>query len=259
MEQEYVFATEVSASATMQVTTKIPPSFNGTSMTWFAYEEAIDDWCDITELDPNKRAPALKNKLAGAAAQFKHLLDRDRLKDAENGVEYFKRILRPYFVKGAHSVYLWRFFQLHRLHRGNQEMVQWIGRFSVSRKRLSEAWMDLFEPVDAENGEFRETLAERNRELRRNGQPAIALDDGLAFWNMRMKEQHQERFPISDNFTAQLFIVLADLNEQQRERLTSTLALRNLKLQNYTWLEVRNSFMELFCAPRSSLENPNIR
>ena len=30
-----------------QVTTKIPPLFDGRT-SWFAYEEAIDDWCDIT-------------------------------------------------------------------------------------------------------------------------------------------------------------------------------------------------------------------
>ena len=33
-----------------QVTTKIPPGCNGTT-SWFAYEEAIDDWTDVTELD----------------------------------------------------------------------------------------------------------------------------------------------------------------------------------------------------------------
>ena len=43
-------------------TKKIPPQFNGKS-SWFAYEEAIDDWCDITELDAHKRGPALRNNL----------------------------------------------------------------------------------------------------------------------------------------------------------------------------------------------------
>ena len=48
-------------------TTKIPPQFTGRT-SWFAYEEAIDDWCDITELDPQKRGPALKNNLVDIAA-----------------------------------------------------------------------------------------------------------------------------------------------------------------------------------------------
>ena len=39
-----------------QVTTKIPPGFDGRT-SWFAYEEAIDDWCDITELMTNAVRP----------------------------------------------------------------------------------------------------------------------------------------------------------------------------------------------------------
>ena len=31
------------------------PMYDGKS-SWFAYEEAIDDWCDITELEPETRA-----------------------------------------------------------------------------------------------------------------------------------------------------------------------------------------------------------
>ena len=41
-------------SAFQQVTTKVPPSYDGRG-SWFAYEDAIDDWCDITELDDDKR------------------------------------------------------------------------------------------------------------------------------------------------------------------------------------------------------------
>ena len=82
-------------SAFQQVTTKVPPSYDGRS-SWFAYEDAIDDWCDITELEGAKQGPALR------------LLDRDRLKDPNNGVKYFKSFLRPLFVKGAANVFLYR-------------------------------------------------------------------------------------------------------------------------------------------------------
>ena len=43
------------------MTTKAPPSYDGRS-SWFAYEDAIDDWCDITELDNEKRGPAIGPK-----------------------------------------------------------------------------------------------------------------------------------------------------------------------------------------------------
>ena len=80
-------------SMVQQVTTKIPPMFNGTT-SWFAYEEAIEDWCDITELEPDKRGPALRNRLEGDAAVYRPLLDRDLLRDAITGVKYFKDNLR---------------------------------------------------------------------------------------------------------------------------------------------------------------------
>ena len=86
-------------SAFQQVTTKVPPSYDGRS-SWLAYEDAIDDWCDITELDNEKRGPALRNRLEGEAAIHKRLLDRDRLKDPKNGVKYFKSFLRPPLREG---------------------------------------------------------------------------------------------------------------------------------------------------------------
>ena len=88
----------------LQVTTKIPPSYDGRT-SWFAYEEAVDDWCDITELPEAKRGPALKSRLLAEAAVYKPLLDRDALKNEQDGVEYFKRMLRPHFVKGSQHFY----------------------------------------------------------------------------------------------------------------------------------------------------------
>ena len=96
------------------------------------FEDAIDDWCDITELDGDKRGPALRNRLEGEAAIHKRLLDRDRLKDPNNGVKYFKSFLRPLFVKGAANVFLYRFQQFMNLHRGNGDMLRWITRFQLS-------------------------------------------------------------------------------------------------------------------------------
>ena len=41
---------------------KNPPLFDGSS-SWFRYEELIDDWQDITQLEAGRRGPALKNRL----------------------------------------------------------------------------------------------------------------------------------------------------------------------------------------------------
>lgn len=140
----------VPISSLQQVTTKIPPAFDGRT-SWFAYEDLIDEWCDVTELDPDKRGPALRNRLDGEAATYKALFDRERLKDAATGVEYFKTELRKHFVKGAQSVYLWRLLHFFHFRRGQNDFLRWLGKVQVLRKRLAESWMDTMDPYPAPN------------------------------------------------------------------------------------------------------------
>ena len=78
---------------TQQMTTKVAPAYHGRT-SFFAFEGAIDDWCDITELEPEKSEPALRNRLEGEAQQCKRLLDREMLRDPNDGANYFKRFLR---------------------------------------------------------------------------------------------------------------------------------------------------------------------
>ena len=58
---------------TTQVTTKVPPGFDGKT-SWFAFEDAIDDWCDITELEAEKWDPHLE-----IALKARHQSTRDCL------------------------------------------------------------------------------------------------------------------------------------------------------------------------------------
>ena len=77
------------AKGNAKFTTKIPPSFDG-RISWFQYEDLVEEWLDITSLDPEKQGPALRSRLDGVALQWKAHLDRDSLKDPENGVKYFE-------------------------------------------------------------------------------------------------------------------------------------------------------------------------
>ena len=74
-----------------------------------------------------------------------------------------------------------------------------------------------------------------------------------------MKNPTEQLFRCQTNLYALTFIVLADLSEPQRERLTSTLTLRGYTVQMYTFEVVREVFLELFCMPKSSLDNPSLR
>ena len=127
---------------TQQMTTKVAPAYDGRT-SFFAFEDAIDDWRDITELEPEKRGPALRNRLEGGAQQYKKLLDREMLRDPNDGVNYFKRFLRPHFIKGAQSVFLHRLMQLMKYNRGTMDLQKWVTRFQLTGNRLIESWMDL--------------------------------------------------------------------------------------------------------------------
>ena len=128
------------------ITTKIPPLFNASTFCC-KYEELIDDWLDLTQLEAGKRGPALKNRLVGDADMYEGLLNRESLRTAD-GVKYFRDTLRPHFIKGAQSVFLWRIDQFNRARRGSAKMVKWIGKFSLLLKLLRDAWKDML-PLSA--------------------------------------------------------------------------------------------------------------
>jgi hypothetical protein len=105
---------------TQQMPTKVAPAYDG-GTSFFAFEDATDDCCDNTKLEPEKRGPALRNRLEGEALQYKRLLDQDLLRDPNdgvNGVNYFKRFLRPHCIKGARNVFSYSFMQFMKYNRG---------------------------------------------------------------------------------------------------------------------------------------------
>ena len=65
--------------------------------------------------------------------------------------------------------------------------------------------------------------------------------------------------PLNDNLFALTVVVLADLQEAQRERFSSTMSLRGLTISDYSFEAVRDVMLELFCAPKSSIDNPSLR
>ena len=73
---------------------------------WLEYEDCIDDWLNLTTLTPRKHGPSLKNSLVGAAAHSEGILENRFLADPDHGVDYLKRTLRPFFIKGNQHVFL---------------------------------------------------------------------------------------------------------------------------------------------------------
>ena len=255
---------------TTQVTTKVPPGFDGKT-SWFAFEDAIDDWCDITELEAEKWGPALRNRLEGEASVYKRLLDREQLREPNGrGVEYFKRTLRPHFVKGAQTVFLYRFMRFMKNNRGNAELMKWMTRFQIDGRRLEEAWMDLCPELDLTSPAIvAEVTARRN--AHNNAQAALHAADNnhvIVPWNDDMiqavhneaiglhRQQHRDLFPLSPNLIALIFISTADLSQDQRQSLTSIMTHRNRTMDQYRVGELRETFIEMFCTVKTAVDNP---
>ena len=235
-----------------QVTTKIPPSFDGKA-SWLAYEDAIDDWCDITELDDEKRGPALRNRLEGDAAIYKKILDRDALKSKEEGVTYFKRTLRPFFVKGSVNVFLYRFQQFMNLRRGSSDLMKWMSRFQIQLKRLEEAWGDTLTPInDPANDEVRQYTQSLSSEVRQ----AMTAAQILTAVNERRRQAHMEKVPLTKNLIGLLFVSRAELSFDHRMSLTSIMAHRGIDLVGLDAGTLGDIFIEMFCNPRTAVDNP---
>ena len=62
---------------------------------------------DTRQISTNPKA-----RLVGDASMYKPRLDRERLRDPNEGVYYFTNELRPHSVKGAETAFIVRFYQL---------------------------------------------------------------------------------------------------------------------------------------------------
>ena len=83
-----------------QVTRKVDPSYDGRT-SFFAFGGAIDDWRCIC---------------------LQRLLNRELLRDPTDGVNYLKRFLRPRFIKGALTIFLYRFIQFMKHNKGTMDL-----------------------------------------------------------------------------------------------------------------------------------------
>ena len=80
---------------------------------FLCFQDAIHDWCEITELEPEKCGLALGTRCAGEAAVYKRLRDRDLLRSATNGVSY---VATSFHQRSSGSVSV----QVHAVHEPEQ-------------------------------------------------------------------------------------------------------------------------------------------
>ena len=69
-----------------------------------------------------------------------------------------------------------------------------------------------------------------------------------------MQDRQRDAFPIGDNLIAQFFNIQSELSDQQRERLTSAMSLRNISLENYSYEMLKTHYHELFITTRTTMK-----
>ena len=102
----------------LSMTAKQPPSYDG-KVSWFRYEELVDDWVTITTVE----AP----------------------------VNYFKNTLKKYCLKRATNVYLYRLLSFFNHRRQTQEFLIFTSKYKILLMRLKAAWMDLMPVFTAQS------------------------------------------------------------------------------------------------------------
>ena len=160
-------------------------------------------------------------------------------------------------------MFLWRFLQLFRTYRGQNEFVHWIGRFEIAQKRLLGIDRDAL--IDLPQVGTAEFLAALTDEQRQHYQQ-LPNDEERMTYQATLREQtisnqraqHQNTFPLSDNLMSLIFRFQADLNEQHRERFVPSMNIRQIAMPQYTYLQVKQLFLELFCVSRSGVDDPDI-
>ncbi len=229
------------------VTTKVPPAYDGRSHNWFQCEDKFYDWEDMCELNGEMRGPLCRARLSGYAEQVKYQLDRASLKK-KDGLEYFIRKLRPLFVKNAYSVFMYRFLQFTKQHRGRQHWIPWEARIRTQHKRLTESWMDLYEP------------SPYSTRVEPSG------TDGDTQWKARLDaynnnvktqtEAHEKAFPVTEQLMALMAIVQAEMNMHERERFDDKI--ESIAIKDYTRATILQMFNKLFVNAATAFENPHL-
>ena len=134
--------------------------------------------------------------------------------------------------------------------------------------RLKAAWMDLMPVFTAQSPSFRQSVQDTNARTIAGHQqaagvrappPALLNEDGSNSPQTVYTRNAGQTAAFGDNLIAQLFIIQSELSDQQRERLTSAMSLRNISLENYSYEMLKTHYHELFITRRTSIQDPSIR
>ena len=126
-------------------------------------------------------------------------------------------------------------------------------------QRLREAWRDLTPTYTVADLRYRQDVAAINANLAFN-MDQHDPDDPNVFrdWVERENRRHMVNFPITERMVTLLFIISANLSEDQRERLVSSLSIRGYRIENSDYDTVKQTMREIFINTKTALDDPNV-
>ena len=173
-------------------------------------------------------------------------------------------------------MFLYRFMQFMKYNRVTVDLHKWMTRLQLTGNRLIESLMDLLPDLETTSPEAIAYVAQRRLEHEARqaelagiaaatpGQEAhvnVPWTDELALAAFRQlnndrRTQQRLAFPLGGNLSALIFVSLTGLTQEQRNTLTSIMTHRGRTLDQYNVQELRDRFLEVFCAAKTAADNP---
>ena len=208
------------------MTAKQPPSHDG-KVSWFRYEDLVDDWVTFTTIEASKREG--HSSRAGSSETLTCTRQFSRM-------TFCKILKKESTIARARCTYT---------------DFSVASKFEILLMRLKAALMDLMPIHTAQSPEF---IARRMAAHQQAAGVRATLPDLLSIDNPQvlkqhlngMQTRHKDAFALSDNRIAQFFIIQSELSDQQRERLISPMSLRKSSLENYTYKMMKTQYHDLF-------------
>ncbi|MHC4951460.1 MAG: hypothetical protein ACYTEU_10825 [Planctomycetota bacterium] len=143
----------------------------------------------------------------------------------------------------------------------------WIPKYQIMFQKVVDSWMDLMErTTDFNHPGYAQWVAAQNAVIaQQHGGPnaTIMLDqyhpEILAMYNNAQANIHNHRFPIGNHLMVLMFLVASDLSEHQRKEITNNLTQKGIRMADYTWQNVTESFRDLLCSTKTGISDPNVR
>ena len=129
------------------------------------------------------------------------------------GVNYYKRFLRPHFIKGAQAVFLHRFMQFMKHNSGTMDLQRWMTRFQLTASRLIESWMDLIPDLDLTAPDVTAAIAQRRTAHEKQQQNLVGIAQAT-----RGAQPHVV-VPSNDEMSRQVLVQLNNARRQQQRTL----------------------------------------